>query len=106
MFKRTKFIAAICLLAEAFTSIVLFFVYADRKKELSKIFLGLGILGGLGGGYLLYKDYMDAKAKKLAEGAEWDEADDISFDEVNPDDINFTIADDEIEALGGDEKKD
>ena len=104
MLKRTKFIAAICLLAEAFTSIVLFFVYAERKKELSKIFLGLGILGGLGGGYLLYKDYMDTRAKKLAEGADWDDGD-IDFDEVNPDDINFTIADDELEALGEDVPK-
>ena len=93
--KRTKFIAAVCLIAQAFTSFVLSFVYANRKKELSHAFLGLGILGGLGGAYLLYSDYMENKKERLAfEDGEWDdgEFDEDLFDEDNADDINFTIA--------------
>ena len=105
MLKRTKLIAAICMLAEAFTSLVLFFVYANRKKELSKVFLGLGILGGVGGGYLLYRDFVETKKKKAAYSDWDDESDEIAFDEVDPDDINFTIADDELEALGEDLKE-
>lgn len=99
MSRKTKFIIAICLVAQSFTSLVLSFVYADRKKELSRAFLGLGILGGLGGAYLLYNEYMEAKNDKLAyDGAEWcsdscDCCDDGFFEESSADDINFTISD-------------
>ncbi len=101
MNKKTKFIAAVCLLAQSFTSIVLSFVYANRKKELSKAFLGLGVLGGLGGAYLLYKEYEESREEKLACEGEWCEdedcdcCDDIDFDELDADDINFTIAEEE-----------
>lgn len=101
MSKRTRFIIAICLVAQSFTSFVLSFVYADRKKDLSRAFLGLGILGGLGGAYLLYNEYMEAKNDKLAfDGAEWcdddcDCCDEDFFCEGSADDINFTIADEE-----------
>lgn len=101
MNKKTKFIAAVCLLAQSFTSIVLSFVYANRKKELSKAFLGLGVLGGLGGAYLLYKEYEEIREEKLACEGEWCEdedcdcCDDIDFDELDADDINFTIAEEE-----------
>ena len=101
MKKRIKLISAICLIAQSFTSLVLFFVYANRKKELSRIFLGLGILGGAGGAYLLYKDYMETKQEKLAfEDGEWSEDDgelNDLFDEDGADDINFTIAEDKDE---------
>lgn len=102
MSRKTRFIVAICLVAQSFTSLVLSFVYADRKKELSKAFLGLGLLGGLGGAYLLYNEYQDSKNDRLAfEGDEWcsDECDccDDFFDEADADDINFTISEEEAE---------
>lgn len=99
MSRKTRFIAAICLLAQSFTSLVLSFVYADKKKDLSKMFLGFGIVGGLGGAYLLYNEYQDAKNDRLAfEGEEWctddcDCCEDDFFDEASADDINFTISD-------------
>ena len=106
--KKPKMIAAICLLAQAFTSLVLSFVYANRKKELSKAFLGLGLLGGLGGAYLLYSEYQDEN--KLC--ADSDDCccddccdDDLDFfDSADADDINFTIA--EEDKKEPDEKKD
>jgi hypothetical protein len=104
MSRKTKFIVAICLVAEAFTSLVLSFVYSDRKKELSKLFLGVGILSGLGGAYLLYNEYQEAKNDRLAfDGADWcsDECDCCEgdfFDEDLADDINFTIAEEETPA--------
>ncbi|MBR2634034.1 MAG: hypothetical protein IKD31_00455 [Clostridia bacterium] len=103
MSRKTRFIVAICLVAQSFTSLVLSFVYANRKKDLSKIFLGFGILGGLGGAYLLYNEYQDAKNEKLAyEGADWcsddcDCCEENFFEDENADDINFTI-EDEAEA--------
>lgn len=101
MSRKSKFIIAICLVAEAFTSLVLSFVYADRKKELSKVFLGVGILSGLGGAYLLYNEYQEAKNDELAyESDDWcsddcDCCDHDFFAEPNADDINFTIAEEE-----------
>ena len=101
MSRKTRFIVAICLVAQSFTSLVLSFVYSDRKKELSKAFLGLGILGGLGGAYLLYNEYQDSKNDRLAfDSSDWcsddcDCCDDDFFGESNADDINFTIADEE-----------
>ena len=101
MNKRFRLITAICLIAQAFTSFVLSFVYANRKKELSHAFLGLGILGGLGGAFLLYQDYKESKEAQLALDGEddWfdDDADDGLFDENSADDINFTIAEEESE---------
>ena len=101
MSRKTKLIVAISLVAEAFTSLVLSFVYMNRKKDLSKIFLGLGILGGIGGAYLLYDDYLQTKADKLAcEGDDWCDCDDCDcpeedfFGNDSADDINFTIAED------------
>ncbi len=99
MSRKSRFILAICLVAEAFTSFVLFFVYANRKKELSNIFLGMGIIGGIGGAYLLYKEYQESKNDKLAfEGADWcddgcDCCEEDFFDGSNADDINFIISD-------------
>ncbi len=107
MNRKTKFIIAICLVAQSFTSLVLSFVYANRKKELSKAFLGMGILGGLGGAYLLYNEYMESKNDSLAfADGEWcdddcdccDDDDMDFFDEGDADDINFTIAEEEISA--------
>ncbi len=101
MSRKMKFIAAICLLAQSFTSLVLSFVYADRKRELSKAFLGFGILGGLGGAYLLYNEYQESKNDRLAfESDDWcdddcDCCEDDFFDECCADDINFTISDEE-----------
>jgi len=101
MSRKTRFIVAICLVAQSFTSLVLSFVYSDRKKELSKAFLGLGILGGLGGAYLLYNEYQDTKNDRLAfDSADWysddcDCCEDDFFGESNADDINFTIEDEE-----------
>ena len=101
MSRKTRFIIAICLVAQSFTSFVLSFVYLDRKKELSKAFLGLGILGGLGGAYLLYNEYQDAKNDRLAfEGSDWcsddcDCCDEDFFSENDADDINFTISEEE-----------
>lgn len=101
MSRKTKFIIAICLVAQSFTSFVLSFVYADKKKDLSKAFLGFGILGGLGGAYLLYNEYLETQNDKLAfDGCDWcsddcDLCEDDLFDEANADDINVTIADEE-----------
>ena len=98
MNKKVRLISAICLMAQAFTSLVLSIVYANKKKELSHAFLGFGILGGLGGAYLLYKDYQESKAHQLAyDGEDWgdEDVDDTLFDENSADDINFTIAEDE-----------
>ena len=98
MSRKTRFIVAICLVAQSFTSLVLSFVYADRKKDLSRAFLGLGILGGLGGAYLLYNEYQDSKNDRLAfESDDWcsddcDCCDDDFFCEGAADDINFTIS--------------
>ena len=96
MSKKFRLITAISLIAQAFTSFVLSFVYANKKKELSHAFLGLGILGGLGGAFLLYRDYKESKEKQLAfDGEDWgdDDSEDDLFGEDSADDINFTIAD-------------
>ncbi len=105
MNKKFRLISAICLLAQAFTSLVLSFVYANKKKELSHAFLGLGILGGIGGAFLLYQDFKESKEKELAfDGEDWiDDDDDDFFDEDSADDINFTIAD-EADDEGGSEE--
>ncbi len=98
MSRKTRFIVAISLVAQAFTCLVLSLVYADRKKELSKLFFGLGFFGGLGGAYLLYNEYQDTKNERLAfEGDHWcsddcDCCEDDIFDEGDADDINFTIS--------------
>lgn len=102
--RRTKLITAICLAAQSFTSLVLSFVYANKKKDLSKVFLGLGIAGGLGSAYLLYCEYQETKNDRLAfEGEDWcsddcDCCEDDFFCDDNADDINFTISD-EAEAV-------
>lgn len=100
MNKKFRLISAIALIAQAFTSLVLSFVYANKKKELSHAFLGFGILGGIGGAYLLYLDYKESKQHKLAfDGEDWDEdAEDDLFDEDSADDINFTIAEETVES--------
>jgi len=100
MSRKTRFIIAISLIAQAFTSLVLSFVYANRKKELSKLFLGLGLAGGLGGAYLLYTEYQEAKEEELAfDDAHWCDDDcecceDDFLEDENSDDINFTISED------------
>lgn len=107
MSKKFRLITAICLIAQAFTSFVLSFVYANKKKELSHAFLGLGIVGGLGGAYLLYKDYKESKALAF-DGEEWvdDDTDDDLFNDEGADDINFTISDEnEGETKEEDEEK-
>ena len=100
MTRKTKFIVAICLLAEAFTSVVLSLIYAERKKDLSRALFSVGLLSGLGGAYLLYKEYRDAKNEKfVCDGDDWC-SDDCDFDDQDffsdacADDINFTIAED------------
>jgi len=100
MSRKSRFIVAVCLVAQSFTSLILALVYADRKKELSKLFLGFGVLGGLGGAYLLYNEYQESKNEKLAcDGSEWccddcdsEYSDEDFFDEGSADDINFTIS--------------
>jgi len=99
MTRKTKFIVAICLIAEAFTTIVLSLIYAERKKDLSRALFGVGVLSGLGGAYLLYKEYREVKNEKFAcDGDDWC-SDDCDFDDqdffsdAGADDINFTIAD-------------
>lgn len=105
MSRKTKLIIAICLVAESFTSLILSFVYADRKKELSKAFLGIGLLSGLGGAYLLYNEYQETKNDRLVfDGADWctddcDCCDGDFFNEGSADDINFTIADEAEESI-------
>ena len=102
MSRKSKFVLAVCLLAQSFTSLILSFVYANRKKELSKAFLGIGLLGGLGGAYLLYNEYLESRADRLAfDDDDWcDDDDDCCeddfFDEGSADDINFTIAEDSV----------
>ncbi len=101
MTRKSKLIIAICLVAEAFTSLILSFVYSGNKKGLSKTFLGIGILSGLGGAYLLYNEYQEAKNDQLAfESDDWcsddcDCCDHDFFNEQSADDINFTIAEEE-----------
>ncbi len=98
MNKKTKFIVAICLVAEAFTSIVLSLIFAERKKELSRALFGVGVLSGLGGAYLLYQEYRESLDEKfVCEGDDWcsddcDCCDHDFFSETSADDINFTIA--------------
>jgi hypothetical protein len=100
MTRRTRFIIAICLIAQSFTTLILSFVYSDKKKDLSRAFLGLGIAGGLGGAYLLYTEYKESKKERLAfDNADWC-ADDCDccegdfFENIDEaDEINFTIAD-------------
>ena len=106
--KKPKIIAAICLLAQSFTSLILSLVYAGRKKEVSKAFLGFGLLGGLGGAYLLYSEYQDEKENKLAADSDnWCCDDDCCdddldfFDDGDADDINFTIAEEKDEKNEG-----
>ncbi len=101
MNRKTKFIIAICLVAEAFTSIVLSLIYAERKKDLSRALFGVGVLSGLGGAYLLYREYRDSLDEQLVcDGEDWcsddsdlDEHD--FFAETGADDINFTIAEED-----------
>ena len=100
MKKYCKLIAAICLLAQSFTTLILSLAYADRKKEFSKMLFGFSLVGGLGGAYLLYNEYQDYKDRKLtADGDDWccDDCEDEFFNEGNADDINFTISEDEKE---------
>lgn len=98
MSRKSKFIIAICLIAEAFTTIVLSLIYAERKKELSRALLSVGLLSGLGGAYLLYKEYREVKNEKfISEGEDWcnddcDFDDQDFFSDASADDINFTIA--------------
>ena len=104
MTRKTKFIIAICLVAEAFTTIVLSLIYAERRKELSRALFGVGLLSGLGGAYLLYQEYRQARDEKfVCEGDDWcsddcDCCDHDFFTETSADDINFTIAEEEAEA--------
>lgn len=101
MNRKTKFIVAICLVAEAFTTIVLSLIYAERKKELSRALFSVGLLSGIGGAYLLYKEYRESQDEQLvSDGEDWcsddcDLGDHDFFSEANADDINFTIADEE-----------
>lgn len=101
MNRKTKFIVAICLVAEAFTTIVLSLIYAERKKELSRALFSVGLLSGIGGAYLLYKEYRESQDEQLVcDGEDWcsddcDLGDHDFFSEANADDINFTIADEE-----------
>ncbi len=101
MNRKTKFIVAICLVAEAFTTIVLSLIYAERKKELSRALFSVGLLSGIGGAYLLYKEYRESMDEQLVcDGEDWcsddcDLCDHDFFSETNADDINFTIADED-----------
>ena len=110
MKRHFKIIAAICLLAESFTTLILSLVYAERKREYARLFFGFSLVGGLGGAYLLYSEYQDYKDRCLAaDGDDWcsDECDcceDDFFDEGNADDINFTISEDEKESGNGSEE--
>ena len=98
MNRKTKFIVGICLVAEAFTTLVLSLIYADRKKELSQALFGVGLISGIGGAYLLYKEYRESREEQfVCDGDEWcsddcDCCDHDFFSETSADDINFTIA--------------
>ncbi len=101
MSRKTKFIIAICLVAESFTTIVLSLIYAERRKELSRALFGVGLLSGLGGAYLLYNEYRQSRDEQfICDGDEWcsddhDLDDQDFFSDVNADDINFTIAEED-----------
>jgi len=98
MNRKTKFIIAICLVAESFTTLVLSLIYAERRKELSRALFGVGLLSGLGGAYLLYNEYRQSRDEQfVCDGEDWcsddpDLGDQDFFSDATADDINFTIA--------------
>lgn len=62
--KKTRLIIALSLMVQSITFFILFFVYADRKKNLSRVFLGCGAAGFIGGSVLLFKEFKAQRAMK------------------------------------------
>ena len=56
MKKQTRLFAAVALLVNAFTSLVLFFIFLAKKKSIAGAFAAVALLTGAAGGYLLFED--------------------------------------------------
>ena len=63
MKKQTRLFAAIALLVNAFTSLILFFIFLAKKKSIAGAFAAVAAVTGTIGGYLLYEEKV-AKALK------------------------------------------
>lgn len=98
MLKKSKVIAGICFIAQAFTCLVLALVYGKKKKALSGTFLALGAVGGIAGAWLLYDECKKVSDSKLFDleccDCEDEDCNEL-FSDLDEEDINFSIVDEE-----------
>lgn len=64
MLKKTKFIVGLALLVQAITCLTIFVVLLVKKKSLSKVFLIIGLLGGIAGTIVTIKALKEDKQFK------------------------------------------
>ena len=108
--KKSRLIIALSLMVQSVTFFVLFFVYADRKKNLSRVFLGCGAASFLGGSFLLFKELKAKRALKKLQledpcyGCEEDcsNCPEALFEE--DDNLNCSFVDDDAQELKIDEE--
>ncbi len=104
MLKKSKFIAGICFIAQAFTCLVLALVYGKKKKSLSGTFFALGAVGGIAGAWLLYDECKKVSESKLFDldccDCEDEDCDcnDLFTELDEDDDINFSVVDEDAAA--------
>ena len=64
MSKKTAFYVGITLVIQSISFAILFFVLFSKKKSLAAVLLALSAVGGVAGGYLLYKHAKSVKEEE------------------------------------------
>jgi len=102
MRKTPKFIVGVSLMAQSFTSFVMFLVFLNKKKGLSKTFLTLGIIGFIGALWSLWSDYKDELSELKCDCDECIDGCDCDsdfIDDTSADDITFSITDSDSDVV-------
>lgn len=99
MFKKTQPIIAATLMAFSFLSFVLSLIYMKTQKGFSKTCAALGLASGVAGGFLMFDEYrkeLDARRAFLEDLDYEEDYDDFLMDDGEIEDIDCSIAEDEI----------
>ena len=95
--KKAKMIAGLCLIGQSVLFFILFLVYWNKSKSLSRTLAVFSAVGGIGGAYLVLSELRNKRISD-ALNEEFEEFDDTFGDELEDlfdGDIDCTFGDEE-----------